>query len=90
MTTWWAERAVIGSEVREHVVIDSGHTAGRRLRDYAFFDQSADPRNALLIECGQHWERAAPEVARQAARHRCVTDVTVIHGGRIPRGVRRP
>jgi predicted deacylase len=51
----------------EHVVIDAGHSAGRRLRDYAFFDQSDDPRNALLIECGQHWERAAPEVARQTA-----------------------
>jgi predicted deacylase len=50
----------------EHVVIDGGHAAGRRLRDYAFFDDAADPRNALLIECGQHWERAAPGVARQA------------------------
>jgi hypothetical protein len=25
-----------------------------------------DPRTALLVECGQHWERAAPKVARQA------------------------
>ncbi len=31
------------------------------------FDDPVDPRNALLIECGQHWERAAPEVAKQAA-----------------------
>jgi len=50
----------------EHVVIDGGHAAGRRLRDYAFFDDAEDPRNALLIECGQHWERAAPRVAKQA------------------------
>ncbi len=50
----------------EHVVIDAGHAAGRRLRDYSFFDEPDDPRNALLIECGQHWERDAPEVARQA------------------------
>jgi predicted deacylase len=49
-----------------HVVVDGGHAAGRRLRDYAFFDDPADPRNALLIECGQHWERAAPDVARHA------------------------
>lgn len=48
-----------------HIVIDAGHAAGKRLRDYAFFDDPADPRNALLIECGQHWERAAPEVAKQ-------------------------
>ncbi len=45
------------------IVIDEGHAAGRRLRDYAFFDDPADPRAALLVECGQHWERAAPDVA---------------------------
>ena len=50
----------------EHVVVDGGHAAGRRLRDYAFFDDPVDPRNALLIECGQHWEAGAPAVARQA------------------------
>ena len=49
--------------VPQHIVIDAGHAAGRRLRDYAFFDDPADPRAALLIECGQHWERAAPDVA---------------------------
>jgi predicted deacylase len=49
----------------EHIVVDAGHSAGKRLRDYAFFDDPVDPRNALLVECGQHWERAAPEVARQ-------------------------
>src|SRR5512144_2345706 len=50
----------------EHIVVDGGHAAGRRLRDYAFFDDPTDPRNALLLECGQHWERAAPGVARRA------------------------
>ena len=50
-----------------HVIVDGGHAAGRRLRDYAFFDDEADPRNALLVECGQHWEAAAPEVAWQAS-----------------------
>ena len=49
-----------------HVVIDGGHAAGKRLRDYAFFDDAGDPRNALLVECGQHWEREAPQVAKQA------------------------
>jgi predicted deacylase len=50
----------------QHIVIDAGHTAGKRLRDYAFFDEPDDPRSALLVECGQHWEKSAPEVARQA------------------------
>lgn len=49
-----------------YIIVDGGHAAGRRLRDYAFFDDPADPRSALLIECGQHWESASPEVARQA------------------------
>lgn len=49
----------------QHVVIDGGHAAGRRLRDYAFFDDERDPRAALLVECGQHWEAPAPVVAVQ-------------------------
>jgi hypothetical protein len=53
--------------VPEYVVIDPGHQAGRRLRDYAQFDDPDDPRSALLVECGQHWDPAAAVVARQAA-----------------------
>lgn len=53
--------------VPEHIVIDAGHAAGKRLRDYAAFDDPADERNALLIECGQHWERSSPQVAKQAS-----------------------
>jgi predicted deacylase len=53
--------------VPQHVIIDAGHKAGRRLRDYGAFDDPEDPRNALLVECGQHWERSAPGVARQAS-----------------------
>ena len=47
----------------QHVVCDAGHAAGRRLRDYGGFGEEADPRNALLIECGQHWETASADVA---------------------------
>ncbi len=50
----------------QHIVVDAGHVAGRRLRDYAFFDAPDDPRSALLVECGQHWERVAADVAKQA------------------------
>lgn len=52
--------------IPEHVIVDAGHAAGRRLRDYAFFDEPDDPRAALLIECGQHWERAAPDIAYES------------------------
>jgi predicted deacylase len=53
--------------IPEHIVIDAGHAAGKRLRDYAAFDDPVSARNAILIECGQHWESAAPEVAKQAS-----------------------
>jgi predicted deacylase len=49
----------------QYIVVDEGHQAGRRLRDYAQFDAPDDPRNALLVECGQHWEASAPIVAQQ-------------------------
>lgn len=49
----------------QYIVVDGGHAAGKRLRDYAFFDVPGDPRNSLLVECGQHWESAAADVAKQ-------------------------
>ena len=58
-----------GVGIPEHIVIDRGHAAGKRLRDYAFFDDPDDPRSALLVECGQHWERAAAKVAHETLLH---------------------
>jgi predicted deacylase len=49
-----------------HLVCDAGHAAGRRMRDYGAFADDASPKNALLIECGQHWERASATVAIDA------------------------
>lgn len=49
------------------VVSDQGHAAGRRLRDYGGFGDPESPRNALLIECGQHWEAAAAPLAVETA-----------------------
>jgi predicted deacylase len=51
----------------QYIVVDAGHRAGKRLRDYAGFDDPGDARNALLVECGQHWERHAATVAQQCA-----------------------
>jgi predicted deacylase len=48
-----------------HVVSDAGHANGTRMRDYGGFGDPSSPKNALLIECGQHWERAAADVAWQ-------------------------
>ncbi len=46
------------------IISDEGHPEGRRMRDYADFGNPESPKNALLIECGQHWEAAAVNVAR--------------------------
>jgi predicted deacylase len=51
--------------VPEHIVSDTGHANGTRMRDFGGFGDPASTRNALLVECGQHWERAAETVAWQ-------------------------
>lgn len=51
--------------VPQHVLVDSGHAAGTRLRDYAAFGDQTKEKSSLLVECGQHWEAAVGEVATQ-------------------------
>ncbi len=46
------------------IISDEGHPEGRRMRDYGDFGDPRSPKNALLIECGQHWEAAAVDVAK--------------------------
>ncbi|HEX3061289.1 MAG TPA: hypothetical protein VHP55_01415, partial [Usitatibacter sp.] len=64
--------------IPEHIVCDVGHSNGTRMRDYGGFGDPASPKNALLVECGQHWERNAERVAWQATwrflRHLDVVD----------------
>ena len=61
----------------EIIVADEGHAAGPRMRDYALLHRSGlGQRNALLVECGQHWETRAGTYALDTvdplpARHRC-------------------
>ncbi len=51
--------------IPEHVVSDTGHANGTRMRDFDGFGDPVSPKNALLVECGQHWERNAERVAWQ-------------------------
>lgn len=51
----------------ELVVTDAGHAAGRRMRDYEGFSDPNSPKNAVLMECGQHWEAAAGPLAIHTA-----------------------
>ena len=49
--------------IPELIMCDAGHAAGPRMRDYGGFGEPGSAKTALLIECGQHWERRAAEVA---------------------------
>jgi predicted deacylase len=46
-----------------HVIVDAGHPEGVRMRDFGGFGDPLSARNALLLECGQHWEQASAGVA---------------------------
>lgn len=45
------------------LLIDTGHPAGLRMVERGGFGDPSSPKRALLIECGQHWEAAAADVA---------------------------
>lgn len=45
------------------LLIDTGHPAGLRMIERGGFGDPASPKRALLIECGQHWEASARDVA---------------------------
>jgi predicted deacylase len=70
--------------VPEHIVSDTGHANGTRMRDFGGFGDPASPKNALLVECGQHWERNAEKVAWQTVwrflRHLGVVDAALAAG----------
>ena len=51
--------------VPEFIVADAGHANGTRMRDYGGFADPASGKAALLVECGQHWERASADLAWQ-------------------------
>lgn len=72
-----------------HVIVDEGHPEGRRMRDYEGFGDPASAKNALLVECGQHWEPAAVDVARDSAA-RFLLAAGVIDDGDVPAGWTMP
>ncbi len=45
------------------LLIDTGHPAGLRMIERGAFGDPASPKTAVLIECGQHWEKSAADVA---------------------------
>jgi predicted deacylase len=45
------------------LLVDTGHPAGLRMIEREGFGDPASPKTAVLIECGQHWEKSAADVA---------------------------
>ena len=74
-TAWGVELArKVGAPV--DIIADAGHAAGMRMRDYGGFGDPRSPRNALLIETGQHWRASSVTVAKDVtARFLAVTGV---------------
>ncbi|SVC10303.1 uncharacterized protein METZ01_LOCUS263157 [marine metagenome] len=53
--------------IPEVVVMDFGHKAGRRMREYEGFSDPGSTKNALLIECGQNWDQRSADLAITAS-----------------------
>jgi predicted deacylase len=45
------------------LLLDTGHPAGLRMIERGGFGDPSSPKRSVLIECGQHWEKSAAEVA---------------------------
>ena len=70
------------------IIRDAGHAAGMRMRDYGGFGDPKSPKNALLIETGQHWRASSVVVAKDVtARFLAETGVVeVTHAVATKRG----
>src|SRR5947208_9796552 len=64
--------------IPELIMCDAGHAAGPRMRDYGGFGDANSAKTALLIECGQHWERRSAEVATDVMLRFLIAVGTVI------------
>lgn len=64
--------------VPEVLLIDTGHPAGLRMIERGAFADPQSPRTAVLIECGQHWERDAAGVAEDTLLR------FLLHSGALP------
>jgi predicted deacylase len=65
------------------IISDEGHPEGRRMRDYAGFGDPASAKNALLIECGQHWARSSVAIGRDSTA-RFLTSAGVLAATDVP------
>jgi predicted deacylase len=71
------------------IIRDAGHAAGMRMRDYGGFGDPKSPKNALLIETGQHWRISSVVVAKDVAA-RFLAESGIVEAGDLPVGWRQP
>ena len=71
------------------IVSDAGHAAGMRMRDYGGFGDPRSPKNALLIETGQHWRASSVAVAKDVT-FRFLAATGIVEPGDLPGGWKQP
>jgi predicted deacylase len=70
--------------IPELIMCDTGHAAGKRMRDYGPFGDAASARTALLIEAGQHWQRRTAEAATDVMLRFLIALGTLTHDDAAP------
>jgi predicted deacylase len=83
-TTARARELALAIGVPRYVVCDSGHTGGKRMRDYGGFGDESSAKTALLVECGVN---RTPESAQVALD---VTLRSLLHLGMVDEGFAGP
>ena len=77
------------------LLLDTGHPAGLRMIERGAFNDPASPKSAVLIECGQHWEKSAADVAEDtlfrflAATGAVTASICQLHARPKPPAVQR-
>jgi predicted deacylase len=71
------------------IVSDAGHAAGLRMRDYGGFGDPGSPKNALLIETGQHWRASSVTVAKDVTA-RFLAETGIVEAADLPAGWKQP
>jgi predicted deacylase len=71
------------------IIADAGHAAGMRMRDYGGFGDPKSPKNALLIETGQHWRASSVTVAKDVTA-RFLAETGIVEPQDLPAGWKQP
>jgi predicted deacylase len=75
--------------IPELIMCDAGHAAGPRMRDYGGFGDPKSPKNALLIETGQHWRASSVVVAKDVTA-RFLAESGIVEAADLPAGWKQP